>query len=102
MIQIISGFTEEALHRLSPLLSNLSSPWCPPDSHGSTGKRVCNNPLLFTHTHTHGCTYAPIQGWWLKRVKTESERVLVAWAYAHAEWKNLEMNADKSARGKMN
>lgn len=56
MIQIISGFTEEALHRLSPLLSNLSSPWCTADSQGSMGKRVCNNPLLFTHA----CLNAPI------------------------------------------
>lgn len=51
MVQIISGFTEAALHRLHPLLRNPGSPWRTPGSHDSGGKHVCKYSLLCTRTH---------------------------------------------------
>lgn len=69
MVQIISGFTEAALHRLPPLLCNPSSPWRTPGSHGSGGKRVRKYYFAL-----HSCTLT-----WMN-----------ARAYEHTRGKNLQ------------
>lgn len=59
MVQIMSGFTEAALHRLPPLLCNLSSPWRTPGSHGSKGKHVCKYCFAF-RSHMHERTHTQL------------------------------------------
>lgn len=78
MVQIISGFTEAALHRLPPLLCNPGSPWRTPGSHGSRGKHVCKYSFAL-HSLAHACTRYRAE----KNLQTECSYVHMARSLTH-------------------